>query len=71
MRGLTVIERKEWAVTDDTIFLTHHDDAAEENSMHKAPIPALPDDVPAESDDPGPLPGGPSEDEPVPDHNPS
>jgi hypothetical protein len=39
--------------------------------MHRAPIPALPDDIPAESDEPSPSPGAPSEDEPVPDHNPS
>jgi hypothetical protein len=40
--------------------------------MHRAPIPApQPDDEPAREDDLGPLPGDPSDDEPVPDHNPS
>ena len=40
--------------------------------MHRAPMPApLPDDEPTQQDDLGPMPGIPSEDDPVPDHNPS
>jgi hypothetical protein len=40
--------------------------------MHRAPIPApLPDDEPGQQDNPVPIPGVPSEDEPVPDHNPT
>lgn len=40
--------------------------------MHRAPMPApLPDDEPAHQDDHDPMPGIPSDDEPVPDHNPS
>lgn len=40
--------------------------------MHRAPMPApLPDEDPVQEDDFGPLPGGPSEEEPVPDHNPT
>lgn len=40
--------------------------------MHRAPIPTpLPDEEPGQQDERSPMPAGPAEDEPVPDHNPS
>jgi hypothetical protein len=71
MTNREVIERKEHATAHATLF-AHPFLYSRSHIMHRAPMPTpLPEEDPAQEDDMSPLPGTPSEDEPVPDHNPT